>query len=169
MDRHAPRHTESQRDGRCCCRQPSAASLGCIERLKNGRLENGEELSVQTQPQIAVAHSFFCRTNLSVDPIPRWSPNEIRGVSRRIAPIRGSETDLLQRGQIAHTASEDRKIGATEKFLGRYAGQLISKSHRIRRVMAGSLFATRGWTGRSGGAGKFETGRLGSHVCGHPG
>ncbi|GAA5510280.1 hypothetical protein Rcae01_05788 [Novipirellula caenicola] len=55
--------------------QLDATRRGYKERLKDGRLENGKELSIQVQSQMAVAVSFFCRTNFSVDFIPRRPPN----------------------------------------------------------------------------------------------
>ncbi|GAA5505506.1 hypothetical protein Rcae01_00951 [Novipirellula caenicola] len=71
-----------------CLRQLDAVPQGCRERLKDEGLENGEELAVQSQSRIAVAVSFFCRTNLSVDVNPRWEPNVNGRVSRRITLIR---------------------------------------------------------------------------------
>ncbi|GAA5510070.1 hypothetical protein Rcae01_05576 [Novipirellula caenicola] len=105
-----------------------------------------------------MALTFFCRTNLSVDSIPRSAPNEVCRTPRRILLIRNLGDGLSPAWQVAHTAGEDRKIGATERFQGRGTGQPIPKSHRSHGAMADSLFVTRGWAGRWGGAGKFETG-----------
>ncbi len=87
VEQQAPRHAKSRRDGRCCCRQPHATPLEYSERLKNGRLENGEGLADHAQLRIALADLFFCRVNLSVDLIPRRSPNETCGVPRCAVPI----------------------------------------------------------------------------------
>ncbi len=89
---------------------------------------------------------------------------EYRVVSRSSGKCR---CDLFPFDKDAHTACNDSKIGATERFLGRDAGQLISKPHRTRRMMAGSLFATRGWVGRWEGVEKLKIGQLHCLYCGH--